>query len=90
MKKSLFLYLALLTLAGCSGGGGGSSSSDQNDPTNDDDPTTSKGKVECLKQRLSNLPDNQKKVIELSANAVIACKASKNDVMTFIKSRDKK
>lgn len=93
--KKIIPVVLLISLLGaaisCSGGGGsdGETSSDQSesDPESDDSSTSTDSKVECLKGKLTHLPIDQKKVIEISANAVIQCKASKSDVLAFIKMR---
>lgn len=84
MKLFYLMMFGLAMSVGCSGGSNSSSSNDQNDPSSDDNSSPNSAKVECLKQNLSDLPSDYKKVIELSANAVIKCKASKSDVLAFI------
>lgn len=88
MKHFPLVILGTLLIASCSGGGGGSNS-DQTNPSDNDNTTTPNGRVTCLMGRLNNLPTDQKKVIELSAQAVIACKATEADVKAFIKKRKK-
>lgn len=89
MKRNLYAQLIFITFlfASCSGGSGGSSSNDQQDPSDNENTETNSEKVVCLQQNLKNLPDDYKKVIELSAAAVIKCKANRADVDEFIKKR---
>lgn len=91
MKYFAIIISATLLLASCSGGGGsgGGSNNDQTNPSDNENTSTPTGRVTCLAGRLSNLPIDQKKVIELSAQAVIACKATEADVKEFIKKRKK-
>lgn len=92
--QTLTILLATLFIASCSGGGGGSNSNNDqtnDDPTseNDNDTSTPNARVTCLLNKLGTLPEDKKKVIELSARAVIACKATETDVKTFLGKRKK-
>lgn len=89
MKYFAIIISGALLFASCSGGsgGGGASNNDQTNPSDNDTTSTPTGRVTCLMGRLRNLPTDQKKVIELSAQAVIACKATEADVKEFIKKR---
>lgn len=89
MKKHVFtVCIAVSTLfAACSGGGGSNSSNDQSDPSGPGDTSSTNAKVKCLQQNLSNLPNDYKKIIELSANATIECKANRADIEAFLKKR---
>lgn len=90
MKPLLATILSALILAACNGGGGSSSTNnDQTDPTDNDNTSSTNGRVACLLKRLNNLPSDQKKVVELSAQAVIACKATEADLQAFLKKRKK-
>lgn len=85
---TLTILLATLFIASCSGG---NSNNDQtnDDPTSDNDTSTPNARVTCLLNKLGTLPEDKKKVIELSARAVIACKATEADVKTFLGKRKK-
>lgn len=87
MKLFYLMMFGLAMSVGCSGGGNNSSSSDQNDPSGPGDPSSTNAKVKCLQQNLGNLPNDYKKVIELSANATIKCKANRADIDAFLKQR---
>lgn len=90
MKKHvLTVFIAASTLlAACSGGGGGNSSNDQSDPSGPGETSSTNAKVKCLQQNLSSLPNDYKKVIELSAKATIKCKANRADIEAFLKKRN--
>lgn len=89
--QTLTILLASLFIASCSGGGGGGSNNDQttNDPSSDNDTSKPNARVTCLLNKLGTLPKDQKKVIELSARAVIDCKATEADVKAFLVKRKK-
>lgn len=89
MKLRILTIACMVFLTGCKVGGG-SKGNDQNttNPAEENDTTTTpNGRVTCLLNRLGNLPADKKKVVELSAQATVACKATEADVRAFLAKR---
>lgn len=87
--QTLTILLASLMIASCSGGGSSNNDQTTNDPSSENDTSKPNARVTCLLNKLGTLPEDQKKVIELSARAVIACKATEADVKIFLGKRKK-